>query len=87
VPELVNLWSTPPVGVHGGYVIAGSPPPGLQRIDAPEPITEVPLNLLNVFYAVEWVIFAGFAIFLWWRLVRDAWEAGRETPPDENRIG
>ena len=32
------------------------------------------LNLLNIFYAVEWVIFAGFAIFLWYRLVKDAWE-------------
>jgi hypothetical protein len=27
-----------------------------------------------VFYAAEWVIFAGFAVFLWWRLVRDEWE-------------
>jgi surfeit locus 1 family protein len=34
----------------------------------------VALNWLNIFYAVEWVIFAGFAIFLWYRLARDAWE-------------
>ncbi|MCC7128649.1 MAG: SURF1 family protein, partial [Microbacteriaceae bacterium] len=33
----------------------------------------VELNLLNLFYAAEWVIFAGFAVFLWWRLVKDAW--------------
>jgi hypothetical protein len=26
---------------------------------------------MNIFYAVEWVVFAGFAIFLWWRLVAD----------------
>jgi len=26
---------------------------------------------MNVFYAVEWVVFAGFAFFLWWRLVAD----------------
>ena len=32
------------------------------------------LNLLNVFYAVEWELFAGFAIFLWYRLVKDTWE-------------
>jgi hypothetical protein len=31
------------------------------------------LNWLNVFYAVEWVVFAGFAIFLWYRLLRDEW--------------
>jgi len=25
-----------------------------------------------VFYAIEWVVFAGFAFFLWYRLVKDA---------------
>ena len=53
-------------------------PAGLDLIDAPPPITEIGLNLLNVFYAVEWVIFAGFAIFLWYRLVKDAWELENE---------
>lgn len=32
------------------------------------------INWLNLFYAVEWVVFAGFAIFFWYRLVRDDWE-------------
>jgi hypothetical protein len=27
---------------------------------------------------VEWVIFAGFAVFLWYRLVRDVWEREQE---------
>lgn len=31
----------------------------------------VELNFLNIFYALEWVVFAGFAIFMWWRLVQD----------------
>ena len=35
---------------------------------------EVELNLLNVFYALEWALFAGFAIYLWYRLVRDVVE-------------
>ena len=43
-------------------------------IDSPEPVVEVPLNWLNSFYALEWALFAGFAVFLWYRLVRDAWE-------------
>lgn len=30
------------------------------------------MNWLNVFYALEWVVFAGFAVFLWWRLLADA---------------
>lgn len=29
------------------------------------------INWLTAFYALEWSIFAGFAVFLWWRLVRD----------------
>jgi cytochrome oxidase assembly protein ShyY1 len=75
VPELINLWGTPPDGVYGGYLIAGDAPAGLSPIDAPPPSTEVSFNLLNIFYAVEWVVFAGFAVFLWYRLVRDVVEA------------
>lgn len=29
------------------------------------------IHWLNVFYGVEWTFFAGFACYLWWRLVRD----------------
>lgn len=29
------------------------------------------INWLSAFYFAEWVLFAGFAVFLWWRLVRD----------------
>ncbi|MEV8146358.1 SURF1 family protein [Specibacter sp. NPDC078709] len=29
------------------------------------------VHWLNIFYAIEWVVFAGFALFLWWRLVAD----------------
>jgi len=85
VPELINLWTTVPDGTYGGYLILDSAPAGLDLIDAPQPITEVGLNLLNVFYAIEWVVFAGFAIFLWYRLVRDAWELENEpqTEPVE----
>lgn len=74
VAELVNLWEDVPAGTYGGYVVSFNPPSGLDAIDSPPPSTEVSLNLLNVFYAVEWVVFGGFAIFLWYRLVRDEWE-------------
>ncbi|CAN5473332.1 SURF1 family protein [soil metagenome] len=82
VAELVNIWSVVPEGVYGGYVIATDAPAGLETIDAPAPSTEVSLNLLNLFYAVEWVIFGGFAIFLWYRLVKDTVEeeAAENTP-------
>lgn len=72
---LVNLWSdVDPGGVYNGYIVDNTAPAGLQKIDSPKPILDVEPNWLNLFYAAEWVIFAGFAIFLWWRLVRDVWE-------------
>lgn len=79
VPELINVWHQAPDGVYGGFLIAGDPVAGLLAIDAPPPSSEVSLNLLNIFYAVEWVVFAGFAVFLWYRLVRDAVEAEEEA--------
>ena len=36
------------------------------------------MNWLNVFYALEWVVFAGFAVFLWFRLVKDAVEREKD---------
>ena len=75
VAELMNVWANAPDGVYSGYLIASDPPAGLEPIFAPAPSTEITYNLLNIFYAVEWVIFGGFAIFLWWRLVRDELEA------------
>ena len=85
VSELVNLWVDAPDGVYSGYVVADEAPSGLETIYSPPPKTEVSLNLLNVFYAVEWVIFAGFAVFLWYRLVKDAWEEENlvDADPDE----
>ncbi len=77
---MVNLWSeVDPGGVYNGYIVANTPVAGLEKIDSPRPSQEVELNWLNLFYAAEWVIFAGFAVFLWWRLVRDVWE--REQTP------
>jgi cytochrome oxidase assembly protein ShyY1 len=76
---LVNLWEkTDAGGIYGGYVVAQDAASGLQAIDSPAPSTEVEVNWLNIFYAAEWVVFAGFAIFLWYRLVRDAWEREME---------
>jgi len=86
VSELVNLWDEVPAGTYGGYVVSFVAPAGLDAIDSPPPITEVSLNLLNVFYAVEWVVFAGFAVFLWYRLVRDVWEEEREELPADAAV-
>lgn len=37
-------------------------------------VTNESLDWLNIFYAVEWLVFAGFALYLWWRMLKDAVE-------------
>jgi surfeit locus 1 family protein len=79
VAALVNRWTeSGSHDVYGGYLVASNPPPGLAAIDSPAPQPEVALNWLNVFYAAEWALFAGVAVFLWYRLARDAFERERE---------
>jgi surfeit locus 1 family protein len=85
VPALVNEWNGPVGDVYAGFVVASDPVGGLDAIDSAAPRTDVSLNWLNVFYAIEWVVFAGFAIFLWFRLVRDAFE--REIDEDAEARG
>jgi cytochrome oxidase assembly protein ShyY1 len=43
----------------------------LTHASDPEIKVETGLNVQNLFYAVEWLVFGGFALWLWWRLVRD----------------
>jgi hypothetical protein len=49
-------------------------PASLVAIDSPAPAELSNVNWLNIFYAVEWAVFAGFAFYMWYRLARDAWE-------------
>lgn len=43
----------------------------LRDLNIDQQPTDTSLNMLNLFYALEWIVFAGFAVFLWWRYVRD----------------
>jgi surfeit locus 1 family protein len=84
----VNLWRD--LGdrpVYNGYVVADDAPEPLVDIDAPAVEEEVTLNWLNIFYAVEWVVFAGFAIFVWFHLVKDAWSRREEEAEIERTAG
>lgn len=83
VAQLVNLWAPFAGDAYAGYLVmhpegslgvdrlAGF---GLDPIDSVPPLPVETINWLNLFYAVEWVVFAGFAVYLWYRLVRDDWE-------------
>lgn len=79
--QLVNLYSPDaPIRSYSDFFVASgfakNLSPALGEIDAVlEPAPTI--NWLSVFYAVEWVLFAGFAIFLWARTVKDALDAER----------
>lgn len=60
--------------VYRPYLASTTAMAGLDDISSPAPAEMSPVNWLNVFYAVEWAIFAGFAFYLWYRLAKDAWE-------------
>lgn len=77
VADLINRWSV--VGpVYGGYLVLVEALPGLSTIVTEPPQPETRLSILNLFYAAQWAIFAMFSLFIWWRLVRDDWEASMQ---------
>jgi len=79
VAELLNLWAEPGP-VYGGYLVMATAPVGLDTVSTVVPQSETELNLLNLFYALEWAIFGVFALYLWFRLVRDQWERELDEP-------
>ena len=76
VAQLVNVYSpdkgidvAPMILALNGQSQASAWPP-LKPIDVTyDPVQSI--NWLSAFYFAEWVLFAGFAVFLWWRLVKD----------------
>jgi cytochrome oxidase assembly protein ShyY1 len=89
VAELINVWE---VSSYPGFVAASSEASGGTDVGAagdikplnvgPQPPAEK-INWLNLFYAAEWVVFAGFALFIWWRLVKDDYRRDLEDALDE----
>ncbi len=91
VAELINRWDVPSYAgfvVGTGFTVAGKDLGTATDGTAMQPVVvgpqpqEAPVNWMNIFYAVEWVVFAGFAIFLWWRLVADDYRRDLEDAED-----
>lgn len=71
--QLVNLYSPErPLISYPGFVVLEDRIVALDPIDIGAKAASLEINYLNIFYALEWALFAGFAVFLWWRLVKDA---------------
>lgn len=70
----------PEAGGAGGA--GGAPlavPPGLTRV--PVPTGESGLNWRNAAYALQWWVFAAFALAMWWRMVKDDRDRTLEQQP------
>jgi cytochrome oxidase assembly protein ShyY1 len=78
---LVNTW---PGDLYNAFVFLESETPaiGPQLTKVPTPLGETGIRWRNAAYAVQWWVFAGFALWMWVRLVRDEArrEAGSEGP-------
>ena len=90
VAELINVWDVPS---YSGFVVASTvagaggtdlsaAATGLVPVDVGPQPQERQLNWLNIFYGIEWVVFAGFAVFLWYRLVADDFRRQQEDIAD-----
>ena len=61
--------------LYAGYVILDQPSSAREGLApvTPDSLPDPPASagLRNLLYAVQWWIFGGFAVFLWWRWCRD----------------
>lgn len=91
VAELINQWE---VSSYPGFIAAAAEVAGGTDVSAaagkggllpleigPQPPAQK-INWLNLFYSLEWVVFAGFALFIWWRLVKDDYQRDLEDAMD-----
>ncbi len=58
--------------LYGAYAVAEQPTAGLEPADLEAlPDASRFTALRNLLYALEWWFFGGFALFIWWRYLRD----------------
>ena len=92
---LVNRW---PGTLYNGFVFATAEQPDVTPLASPA-VQRVPppvlvgggLSWRNLAYALQWWVFALFAAYMWWRMVRDDYEDSRRghdyrDSHDDNRL-
>lgn len=83
--ELAGLVDQP---IRPGFVLASSQTPAVNGV---EPLTVdtvvVPprgVRVQNVLYTLQWSLFSAFVVFVYWRLMRDAWRDHNASPSQPN---
>lgn len=70
--------------LYGGYVVDREPGAGLQRAELAQlPQAGTFTGLRNFLYGLEWWVFAGFVVYVWWRHVRDVTRGPTGAGPPE----
>jgi surfeit locus 1 family protein len=59
--------------LYSGFVVLTDqqPPSDLPKAAPPAPSASFTAGLRNLMYALQWWVFAGFVIFVWWRMLRE----------------
>ncbi len=75
IEQLINFWPLEKPKVYPGFVVSEQALHGAKDTTAESIVigvrqTQTELNWLSAFYAAEWIIFSGFALFLWGLLVQ-----------------
>ena len=73
--SLAALAQTSPLRLLPGYVAARAGSPGSAGLVPTGPTVTASIGsttgLLNFLYGIQWILFAGLSIYLWWRWCRD----------------
>jgi surfeit locus 1 family protein len=79
---LVNTW---PGELYNAFLFLESEDPatGPQLTKVPTPLGETGIQWRNALYAVQWWVFAVFALWLWWRMVREEHVRGAGVEPED----
>jgi surfeit locus 1 family protein len=88
--SLVNRW---PGALYNAFVFASAEQPdvtslaspAVQRVPPPAP-AGAGLSWRNAAYALQWWVFALFAAYMWWRMVRDDYETGRRETGEATNV-
>jgi hypothetical protein len=88
---LVNRW---PGALYNAFVFATAERPDVtmavapaaQRVPPP-PLVSGGLRWRNAAYALQWWVFALFAAYMWWRMVREDHEFGNHLGSDDEALG
>jgi cytochrome oxidase assembly protein ShyY1 len=73
--------------LYGAFVIDREAAPGLERATVEQlPDAGTTTGLRNFLYGLEWWVFGGFVVYVWWRHILDVTRPAPEKAPQEDAV-